>query len=174
MVTKEAVSETRNRLIEAGGRTSQDLGAGRLVGMVLVYLYLQEEECSLDAIGEDLELSKASVSIAARQLEQLGLVRRIWKKGERKKYYRSAKNIAQAIQKGMLAVVQQKISLFGEELDRAKTVLDNSERDSEVAFLQQRIARASSLQKSLKLLLNNPLMNYLSKESEEKNKETSP
>lgn len=165
MVTKEEINETRIRLIEVGGRTSQDLGAGRLVGMVLVHLYLQEDECSLDSIGEELGISKASVSIAARQLEQLGLVRRIWKRGERKKYYKSAKNIAQAIQKGILSVVQQKVSLFGEELEWAKTALDTNESDTEVEFLQQRIARASNLQKRLHLFLNNPLMNYLSKES---------
>ncbi len=31
------IKETRMRLIEARGRISQDLGAGRMVGMILVY-----------------------------------------------------------------------------------------------------------------------------------------
>ena len=67
--------EARSRLIETGGRTSQDLGLGRIVGQILVYLYLTDGDCSLDKIGADLDLSKASVSIAARQLESLWLLR---------------------------------------------------------------------------------------------------
>ncbi len=53
------------RLIETGGRTSQDLGTGRIVGQILIYLYLREDESSLDGIAEDLGLSKASVSIGS-------------------------------------------------------------------------------------------------------------
>ena len=67
------MDESRKRLIETGGRMSQDLGMGRIVGQILIYLYLSPAEASLDEIEEQLELSKASVSIAARQLENFGL-----------------------------------------------------------------------------------------------------
>lgn len=166
MKVENAIRETRSRLIEAGGRTSQDLGAGRIVGMVLVYLYLQEDECSLDRIGEDLGLSKASVSIAARQLEQLGLARRIWRRGERKKFYRSADNIAQAIQKGILGMVQTKVKLFGEELDASKEILRmvEDEKNGELQFLSRRVGRALSLQKRLHRFINNPLVRIFSRE----------
>ena len=50
--------------MQAGGATSQDLGLGRTLGQVLVYLYLTDGECPLDRIEADLGLSKASVSIA--------------------------------------------------------------------------------------------------------------
>ena len=92
MTTENAYS-IKLSLIETGGRTSQELGMGRIVGQMLVYLYLNDNHCSLDQIGTDLELSKASVSIAARQLEKLGLIKRTWQKGDRKSYYRTANNI---------------------------------------------------------------------------------
>jgi len=69
---KHITAEIRSRLIEVAGKTSQDLGLGRIVGQILVYLYLRNGDCSLDTIGEDLGLSKASVSVAVRQLESLG------------------------------------------------------------------------------------------------------
>lgn len=145
METEEAIRETRMRLIEAGGRTSQDLGASRVVGQVLVYLYLQENECSLDKIGEDLGLSKASISIAVRQLMQLGMVRQVWKSGDKRNYYRSAENIAKALQHGLLSLVRQKIQLFGGELDTSleliSQVSENSPIKDEAAFLKQRINR---------------------------------
>jgi DNA-binding transcriptional regulator GbsR (MarR family) len=165
MDTEEAIKETRTRLIEAGGRTSQDLGTGRVVGQVLVYLYLQENECSLDKIGEELGLSKASISIAVRQLMQLGLVRQVWKSGDKRNYYRSAENIAKALQQGLLSLVRQKIQLFGDELDTSLDYLsevpENSPMKYEANFLEQRINRAKKLQNGLERILGNPLVRLL-------------
>lgn len=155
------------RLIETGGRTSQDLGAGRIVGQVLVYLYLQKEDCSLDEIGAALGLSKASVSIAARQLEQLGFARKIWKSGDRRNYYRSADNIGTAIQQGLLSFVRQKVSFFGGELESSLDLLDaefEAYNAQEYEFLRQRLIRARKLQKRFDRVLDNPLIKFFAKE----------
>ncbi len=162
----ENIALARTRLVETGGRTSHDLGLGRIVGQVLVYLYLQPTECSLDALEQDLGLSKASVSVAARQLESLGLVSRVWVKGERKKYYRSAENIASALQQGLLSTVRQKVEFFGGELDTSMELLDTASEQLEtkdLEFLKQRVNRASKLQKRLNKVLGNPLVRLLTK-----------
>lgn len=165
MKESDSLQQARMRLVEIGGRTSQDLGAGRIVGQILVFLYLQERECSLDVIGEELGLSKASVSIAVRQLEQLGLARKIWKTGDKKNYFKSADNIANALQQGVLALVRQKVQLFGGELDSTleivKSIPQESHTRHEVAFLRQRIERAKKLQKGLDRVLGNPLVRLL-------------
>jgi DNA-binding transcriptional regulator GbsR (MarR family) len=167
MSEKETITEVRIRLVEIGGRTSQDLGSGRIVGQVMVYLYLQENERSLDAIGEDLGLSKASISIAVRQLEQLGLVRRVWIKRDRKKYYRSADNIGSGLQQGLLSFLRQKVILFGIELDIAldmlKKTLPGKKDNADVQFLRQRMNRAKKLQVILNKILGNPLVNFLAR-----------
>ena len=166
MEESENITAARVRLVETGGRTSQDLGLGRIVGQVLVYLYLQPTECSLDALECDLGLSKASVSVAARQLETLGLVSRVWVKGERKKYYRSAENIASALQKGLLSIVRQKVEYFGEELDSSMELLadvSSGDENRDLEFLKQRVSRAGKLQKRLNKVLGNPLVRLLTK-----------
>ena len=167
MKESSKVKEARMRLVEVGGKTSQDLGAGRIVGQILVFLYLQEKECSLDAIGEELGLSKASVSIAVRQLEQLGLARKVWKTGDKRNYFKSADNIANALQQGVLSLVRQKIQLFGGELDATLEIVKNIPEESpaldEVAFLTQRIERAKKLQKGLDRVLGNPLVRLLTR-----------
>lgn len=159
------LQEARMRLVETGGRTSQDLGAGRIVGQVLVYLYLQERECSLDDIGENLGLSKASVSIAVRQLEQLGLAIKVWKGGDKRNYYKSAENIAKALQQGVLSLVRQKIQIFGGQLESSLELIDeiadNSPSKNEMVFLRQRIERAKKLQNGLERVLGNPLVKLL-------------
>ena len=170
MKSVENITLARTRLVEAGGRTSQDLGLGRIVGQVLVYLYLQPAECSLDVLEKKLGLSKASVSVAARQLETLGLVKRVWVKGERKKYYRSAENIASALQQGLLSFIRQKVDYFGKELEVSMGLLDTATEDLEILeleFLKQRVSRASKLQKRLDKVLGNPLVRLLTRVNNE-------
>lgn len=161
----DRIKTARILLVEAGGRTSQDLGLGRILGQILVYLYLQPKACPLEELEKDLGLSKASVSIAARQLEQLGLLRRVWVKGERKKYYRSTEDIGQALQQGVLSLIQQKIKDFGDQLETTKELLNEYSpiNSSEIDFLKLRIDRASILQKRLISIIGNPLVALLTK-----------
>lgn len=162
MSKEERLTEARLRLAEAGARTSQELGAGRIVGQVMVHLYLQKEAQSLDSIGDALALSKASISIAVRQLEQLGFVRRIWVSGDRKKYYRSADNIGSSLQQGLLTFLRQKALLFGAELDAAMELLGSGDSEEEV-FLRQRLSRAKKLQSIMLRFLGSPLFGFLAK-----------
>lgn len=165
MDEKTILQQARAQLIETGGRTSQDLGAGRIVGQVLVHLYLQESECSLDGIGDALGLSKASVSIAVRQLEQLGLARKVWKSGDKRNYYKSADNIANALQQGVLRLVRQKVQIFGGELDCSLELMNELPEDTpskaEIDFLKKRMQRAKKLQSGLERVLGNPLVQLL-------------
>lgn len=153
------------RLIEVGGRIAQDLGVGRIVGQILIYLYLRDEAASLDNIAEDLGLSKAAVSIAVRQLEQLSLAHKVWRSGDKRKYYKSADNIGKALQQGMLSLVRQKVELFGDELEGSLNLVDKLPDESnglvDVEFLRQRIRRAQKLQRGLERVLGSPLVRLL-------------
>lgn len=158
-----AVADARRRLIDIGGSVAQDFGLGRIVGQILAYLYLNDGACSLDEIGEELGLSKAAVSIAARQLEVLGLVSRVRKPGDRRIYCRTADNIAVALRKGLLALVRQKLGTVGSALDTAAGLLPAGADDKGVAFLQARIARARALTRRVDRVLNSPLVKMLAK-----------
>ena len=163
-MTDPSVREIKKRLTDSGGRMSQDLGLGRILGQILVYLYLSQEECSLDEIGEQLQLSKASVSIASRQLERLGLIVRIWKSGDRKTYYRTADSFMQALQKGFVEFVRQKLHIAGGEIQDAHQLLGNIEvkDDPELEFLSKRVSRALQLQQKVEKIIENPLLKLLS------------
>ena len=156
--------EVRTRLIEVAGRTTQDLGMGRIIGQVLGDIYLIEHECSLDDIGERLGLSKAAVSIAARQLEGLGLLQRVWKKGDRKNYYRIADHFGVALRQGALALIRGKFRMAGVELDHAEEFLKhagNGRHGAEIRFLQSRLKRAMKLCDRATQILDNPIMKML-------------
>jgi len=155
----------RIRLAEVGGGLSQELGFGRLGGQILMFLYLWDGDCALDQLCADLHLSKAAVSIAVRQLETLGLVRRTWKPGDRKSYYRSADNIGTALRRGLLSLIQRRMELIGRELDEAGKVLNASGRGAEgdIEFLKARVKRASVLRNRAEKVLGSPLLGLLTR-----------
>jgi DNA-binding transcriptional regulator GbsR (MarR family) len=163
MNTTQSIDNVRQQLTEAGGRTTQDLGFGRIVGQILVHLYLSQGECSLDDIAKDLRLSKAAVSIAARQLERLGLLRRLWKPGDRKTYYRTADDIATALHQGLLNMVRNKMNLLGTELQQAEITLSGTSSDPESEFILGRVKRAKALRDTAMSALDNPLVKLLTR-----------
>lgn len=159
---KNPVKEAKMRLIEAAGRTTQDLGMGRIIGQVMAAAYLTEGECSLDDIGKMLGLSKAAVSIASRQLENLGLIQRVWRSGDRKNYYKTADNFAQALQRGVLELLRNKLRTAGAELDYAEEYLKaENGNNSEAKFLRNRLNRANYMRKRVLQILDSPILKLL-------------
>lgn len=159
----EPTTQVRKRLTEVGGRTAQDLGLGRIVGQILVHLYLSPAEQALEDIAKDLGLSKAAVSIAARQLESLGLLRRSWKSGDRKIYYRTADDIATALHQGLLMLVRNKMSLLATELQQAETELTFKDAGTEAEFILGRVKRARKLRDNAMAVLENPVVKLLTR-----------
>jgi DNA-binding transcriptional regulator GbsR (MarR family) len=159
-----AVRETRARLVEVSGRSSQDLGLGRIVGQVLSCVYLTPGEPSLEEIAAELGLSKAAVSIAARQLESMALLHRVWKGGDRKSYYRIPDHFGVALRQGVLGLVQNKLRSLEAELGRADEGLaaaPKGESDAAVKFLRKRVRRAMRLRDRAAKILGNPLVRLL-------------
>ena len=154
------IREVRTRLIEVAGRTTQDLGMGRIIGQVLGDIYMTDGDSSLDDIGRNLGLSKAAVSIAARQLESLGLLQRIWKKDDRKNYYRIVDHLGVALRQGVLELVRSKIRTAGAELDHAEELLRQAGNgnNGEIKFLQTRLNHAKKMRHRATRIFNNPIM----------------
>lgn len=159
----DTVLTAQMRLVEVGGNAFQDMGLGRIVGEILVYLYLTDGESSLDDIGEQLGLSKAAISIAVRQLEALGLVRRVRRPGDRRKYYRTADNIAVALQQGLLSFIKRKIEVVGGELEAAIGELEHAGSGPDVEFLKKRVKRARDLKNSASRVLDSPILKFFTK-----------
>lgn len=81
------------RFVERMGMLWEEDGLPRIAGRLFGFLLLQGEACSLDRLAEALEVSKASVSNDARRLEQLGLLQRSTRPGDRRDYYGVAPDI---------------------------------------------------------------------------------
>ena len=166
-MAEEKLENAKMRMVEVGAKITQDLGLGRIVGQILVQLYLTDGECSLDEIGENLGLSKAAVSIAARQLESLGLLQRVWKKKDRKSYYKTPAHLGPALKQGLMSFIRQKIQFAATELNTLYEELDkDANKDvvsDEFKFIHKRIKRTKELRDRAETLIENPLLKLLKK-----------
>lgn len=74
-------------LVSALGRQSAFWGMGKTAGEMYAVLYLAAESLSLEELARRLHVTKGNISIAIRQLEQLGMVRRSWQRGDRRVFF---------------------------------------------------------------------------------------
>ena len=153
----------KSRLVASGGRLAQEFGFNRVAGEVLASLYLTAGEASLDELEKELHLSKAAVSLASAQLERMGLIARVRKAGDRKRYYRSADDIASALRHGILKFARARMTVLETDLRQAEEALAGVKKEEGVKFLAARVARLHHLNQRAGRLLDNPLIQLFSK-----------
>lgn len=81
------LSRSSEALIQALGRQSAFWGMGRTLGEIFAVLYLSTGPLSLEEVSKRLGVTKGNVSVAVRQLEQLGMARRSWQRGDRRVFF---------------------------------------------------------------------------------------
>jgi DNA-binding transcriptional regulator GbsR (MarR family) len=82
--TLHAVSDS---MLEGLGQLADYFGYNKVMGQLYGALLLHPDSLSLDDLVEKLGKSKASISMNMRTLEHMGIVREVWVRDTRKKYY---------------------------------------------------------------------------------------
>ena len=155
---------TRRRFIEAGGHTTQSLGFGRIIGQIYALLYLTPKSLCLDEIVAELDVSKASVSISVRQLQNWSAIKSVWIKGDRKDYYEAETDFNKLIRNGLLEMIRKKLDTAGGQLALAENSLRealgeaNGNGDTELQVVADRLQRAKRFHHRINDLLTNPLV----------------
>lgn len=146
-------------MIEAGGRTAQSFGLNRLLGQLYTLLYLSDEPQSLDAISAHLGVSKASASIACRQLESWGALHRVWQKGDRKDYYSAESDFSAILNNGLLASITKKLDTARMQIERSLQLLQQEGgSDRQIEFLRKRLQDAERFRAKVRRVIDNPLV----------------
>jgi HTH-type transcriptional regulator, glycine betaine synthesis regulator len=82
--TMQAVHDS---MIDGLGQLADYFGFNRVMGQLYGALLLSPEPLSLDDLVNNLGKSKANVSMNMQNLEHMGIVREVWVRDTRKKYY---------------------------------------------------------------------------------------
>ncbi|MCF6409769.1 GbsR/MarR family transcriptional regulator [Pseudalkalibacillus salsuginis] len=83
----EKFKEIRERIIEQNSESQTLYSMHHTLKRLMSIMYYYEKPMTLDDMASLLGMSKASMSNAVRELIEIGLVKKVWKKGERKDIY---------------------------------------------------------------------------------------
>lgn len=156
------VSEALWQMVEAGGRTAETFGVSRLLGQIYTLLYLKDQPLALDELVTELDVSKASVSIACRQLNTFGAVRRITQKGDRRDYYEAVQDFRSLLHDGLLPSIEKKLASAGRQIDQCRQLLTvGGDHVPEADRLLARLEEAEERRRRISELLSNPLVRRL-------------
>lgn len=160
----DPLQQARWEMIDAGGRTAQSFGLGRLFGQLFMLLYLSPAPMSLDELAAQLGVSKASVSIACRQLEAWGAVHRCWVKGDRKDYYMAETAFDRILRNGLLISLRKKLDTAKIQIQRSLDLLpQNGAANDTISFLRERLRQAEHYRQRIERLLGNRLVKAILK-----------
>ena len=146
-------------MVDACGRTVQAFGLNRLLGQIYALLYMRPEPLCLDDIAAALKVSKASVSIACRQLAGWGAVHPSWQRGDRKDYYTAEADVKALLNNGVLESIRKKLdsaeSLIETNLKRLE---EDPASTNNTDFIRQRLKEAEKTRSRIRRLVDNPLI----------------
>lgn len=161
-MTTTSTESVRWEMVEAGGRTAQSFGLNRLWGQLYVLLYLHREPLCLDELASLLHVSKASISIACRQLESWGAVRCVWVRGDRRDFYVAETDLGKLVQGGLLSSLNKKLDSAKRHIERSLALLDAGGEDGQDReFLRQRLREAERRRTRISKLLGSRLLHRL-------------
>lgn len=93
----------RERFIEQMGVISQGDGMPRIAGRLMGLMIFDGRPYSFGELAIELQVSRGSISTNARILEQIGIIERVAKPGDRQDYFQLADDPYVNILKGALA-----------------------------------------------------------------------
>jgi len=129
----------QHKFIESIGKLCASFGLNKLVAQIYALLYLSDKILSLDDICEKLEISKGSVSMNIRELENWGAVRKIWVKGSRKDYYEVELDIKKVVVNKLKGSIQKRLSEITNMTEQFNSIVQSAK--SELSEEEKGIAR---------------------------------
>lgn len=82
-----ALQKVRKRVIETIGRNMDLYGISQSTGHLYGLLFFADKPMTLDEMGQEMKMSKTSMSTGVRTLQDLKMVNKVWEKGSRKDLY---------------------------------------------------------------------------------------
>jgi len=152
-----SVEQASDNFSEGIGQLFQSWGLQKSMGSVFALLYLKEGPTSLDEIAHGLSMSKGNVSLNIREAERLGLVRKIWQKGDRRDYYEAEDNLWKIVRRVSRERQKREFDFAVETVKESIDALPPKSKDAEAVFARRRLKALGSFLKSVNRMVNSVL-----------------
>jgi HTH-type transcriptional regulator, glycine betaine synthesis regulator len=148
------LEQAQTSVLDGLGQLASYFGFNRVMGQLYGALLLSPHPLSLDDLMDRLGISKAGVSTNMRTLEHMGIVREVWVKDDRRKYYRAESDfwriLTNVLSSRELRDVNQALRVLENNTSHLQTALpDMSEQDQQLAEFY--VARIEQLQDFFRL-----------------------
>ncbi len=107
---------------EQMGMLGESHGMPRIAGRIIGFSLMNPGSFSLDDLAERLQVSKASISTNARRMEEIGILERITRPGDRRDYYRLGQNPWEKV----FALERRRMQELLDLLNHGKQTLDDN------------------------------------------------
>ena len=139
--------------IRTAERISVPFGGGAaLPRRILAYLMFTPRPVSLSELCQNLRVAKSGVSVNVRALENSGLVRKTWVKGERKDFYEANLGIAWLCADSFGKKARTDVETLFESVEESLRMLDGSvtaANRADAAALRMRLERETRLKEPI-------------------------
>ncbi|AXI24968.1 transcriptional regulator [Methanofervidicoccus sp. A16] len=122
------MEEIKETIIELFSDIAEIHGHSRSLGKIYAILYLADKPLCIEDIVKELGMSKGNVSMNLNKLEEIGLVKKIWIKGDRRNYYRCVGGFSSY--KDIVKRKYETISRACDKLEKLKKKYNIGENDS--------------------------------------------
>ncbi len=121
MAVSGAYAEAELLAADAVGDVIEHWGFRKALGRVWSVLYLEGEPLSAAALAERLQMSAGAMSMTLAELRDWGVVRRVWKPGERREFFEAETDMWKMISR---VVAQRERSLVASARERLAKAAD--------------------------------------------------
>ncbi|HII66939.1 MAG TPA: MarR family transcriptional regulator [Thermococcaceae archaeon] len=156
------VDEAKRIMMEHFADTARRFGLSELYGYIYGVLFFEDEPLSLGKIAERTGYSLSHVSTALKLLENIGLVKRIKKPGDKRAYYTAIKNIREWRKEAYYKKIEEDVRQTRKNLLKALEAIGDDESE-EAMKIKERIE--FSLQRNA---ITERIINIFLKNEEEK------
>ena len=156
----ENLAKSRDNFIEGIGHLASNVGLSRVMGQLYAMLFLSNKPLCLDDMAERLKISKGNASVNIRELEKLGVVRKVWVKGSRKDFYEAELDLEKLIKNGIVAAAKRRMDMILETVVRTENLVKKAkgmnEEEKRVAELYlKRLQSVKEIQRFAEEMLGN-------------------
>jgi DNA-binding transcriptional regulator GbsR (MarR family) len=156
----DAYEKARDEFIAAMERITVSFGMPALAGRIFGLLAITPKPMSLDEISERLSSAKSGISVNIRLLENLGITRKVWVKGDRRGYYEADFRIANLYYDFFKKGMEMETIPFFDTAGKCLETLEgdvNPENVPDAELVKERLREELALKKPLLALLENYL-----------------
>ena len=149
----EELKRMRDVAVEDFGKAYNNWGLSKLKGRIVGLLLFNQKPLSLDDIANDLHVTKGSVSTIARQLEEGGLIRKVWVKGDRKDYYEIVSDVFRTTSEHNLKLLKDNLFIAQKYINFLSGMMNSASPEGKLE-LEVYLDRMAEMQEFYALLVD--------------------